>query len=55
MTDGRKTTYKERIEIVSLCIANSNDYSVTSNKYNVSYQQVFILRQRNTIKIDMKR
>ena len=41
MTNGRKTTYEERVEIVSFCIANANDYSLTANKYNVSYQQVY--------------
>jgi transposase InsO family protein len=41
MTNGRKTTYKERIEIVSFCIANANDYNLTANKFNVSYQQVY--------------
>lgn len=41
MTNGRKTTYKERIEIVSFCIANANDYNLAANKFNVSYQQVY--------------
>lgn len=41
MTNGRKTTYQERIEIVSFCIANANNYNLTSNKYKVSYQQVY--------------
>lgn len=41
MTKGRKTTYEERVEIVSFCIANAHDYNLTSNKYKVSYQQVY--------------
>lgn len=41
MNKGRKTTYEERIEIVSFCIANSNDYKLTADKFNVSYQQVY--------------
>lgn len=41
MTKGRKTTYEERVDIVSFCIANANDYNLTSNKYDVSYQQVY--------------
>lgn len=41
MTKGRKTTYEERIEIVSFCIANAHDYNFTANKFNVSYQQVY--------------
>ena len=41
MTNGRKTTYKERIEIVAFCIANAHDYNLTANKFNVSYQQVY--------------
>ena len=40
MTNGRKTTYEERIEIVTFCIANDNDYKLTTTKYNVSYQQI---------------
>lgn len=41
MTTGRKTTYEERIEIVSFCIANANDYNLAASKFNVSYQQVY--------------
>ena len=41
MTNGRNTTHKERIEIVSFCIANANDYNLTASTYNVSYQQVY--------------
>ncbi|WP_394903713.1 transposase [Clostridium butyricum] len=41
MTNGRKTTYEERIEIVAFCIANANNYNLAANKYNVSYQQVY--------------
>ena len=41
MTNGRKTTYEERIEIVSFCIANAHDYNLTASKFNVSYQQVY--------------
>ena len=41
MTNWRKTTYEERIEIVAFCIANANDYNLTANKYKVSYQQVY--------------
>ena len=40
MTNGRKITYEEKIEIVSFCIANAHDYNLTDNKFNVSYQQV---------------
>ena len=41
MIKGRKTTYDERIEIVAFCIENNDNYQLTSNKYNVSYQQVY--------------
>lgn len=41
MIKGRKTTFDERIEIVAFCIENNNNYNLTSNKYNVSYQQVY--------------
>ncbi|NLW06838.1 MAG: helix-turn-helix domain-containing protein [Clostridia bacterium] len=41
MTKGRKTTFDERIEIVSYCIANGKDYGATIKKYGVSYQQIY--------------
>ena len=41
MTKGRNTTYEERVEIVSYCIAHGNDYTATIEKYGVSYQQVY--------------
>lgn len=41
MTKGRKTTYDERIEIVAFCIENNDNYQLTSDKYKVSYQQVY--------------
>jgi transposase-like protein len=41
MTNGRKTTYEERIEIVSFCIANNENYQLTSEKFQISYQQAY--------------
>jgi transposase-like protein len=41
MTNGRKTTYDERIEIVKHCIEHHNNYTETAQKYQVSYQQVY--------------
>ncbi len=41
MIKGRKTTYNERIEIVAFCIENNDNYQLTSDKYKVSYQQVY--------------
>jgi transposase-like protein len=41
MTKGRKTTYEERIEIVEYCIAHQNNYNLASEKFKVSYQQVY--------------
>jgi len=41
MTKGRKTTYEERIEIVKYCIESNYNYADTSQKYQVSYQQVY--------------
>ena len=42
MTNGRKTTWKERIDIVLFCVKNDNDYTKTADKYEVSYQQVYL-------------
>lgn len=41
MTNGRKTTYDERIEIIKYCIEHQNNYAETALKYEVSYQQVY--------------
>ena len=41
MTKGRTTTYEERVEIVSYCIKHGNDYTLTMEKYRVSYQQIY--------------
>ena len=41
MTKGRSTTYEERLEIVSYCIEQGNDYGATIEKYKVSYQQIY--------------
>jgi transposase len=41
MTKGRSTDWKERIDIVLYCISQNRDYQATSQKYQVSYQQVY--------------
>lgn len=41
MTKGRKTTQKERVEIVAFCIEYNKDYGLTVETYNVSYQQIY--------------
>lgn len=41
MNKGRKTTLKERMEIVQYTIANDLNYHEASVKYQVSYQQVY--------------
>ena len=41
MTKGRSTNWKQRIDIVLYCIAKNDDYQDTSEKYKVSYQQVY--------------
>lgn len=40
MTKGRRADFEERIEIVKYCIENSHNYKETSDKFQVSYQQV---------------
>lgn len=42
MTNGRKTTYEERVEIVKYCIEHQNNYAETAQKYQVSYNQVYL-------------
>ena len=41
MTKGRKQLTMKRIEIVAFCIENNDNYQLTSDKYKVSYQQVY--------------
>lgn len=41
MTTGRKTSFEERVEIVSFCISNNENYNLVSEKYQVSYQQAY--------------
>lgn len=41
MNTGRKTTWKERIEIAQFTIANDQNYHKAEAEYNVSYQQVY--------------
>lgn len=41
MTKGRRTTFEERIEIVSYCIEHGTDYAAAAEKYGVSYQQIY--------------
>ena len=41
MTKGRKTTQKERAEIVAFCIEHNKDYGLTVETYKVSYQQIY--------------
>jgi transposase len=41
MTNGRATTYEERIEIVKYCIEHQNNYAETAQKFQVSYQQIY--------------
>lgn len=39
MTNGRSTTFDERIEIVEHCIAHNRNYAETAEKFQISYQQ----------------
>jgi Transposase. len=41
MTNGRKTTYEEKVEIVKYCIEHQNNYAETAQKYQISYQQIY--------------
>lgn len=41
LKNGRKTTFKERIEIVQYTVAHDFDYQQAADNYQVSYQQVY--------------
>jgi transposase-like protein len=46
MTKGRQTTYEERTEIVAFCVENNDNYQLTSERFKVSYQQVYTWVQK---------
>ena len=39
MTNGRNSTFEDRVEIVQYCIADYRNYAKTAEQYQVSYQQ----------------
>lgn len=39
MTEGRKTTFDERVKIAAYCIAHDHNYAETAKEFYVSYQQ----------------
>lgn len=41
MIKGRNTTFEERVKIVAFCIENNDNYQMTAEKFQVSYQQVY--------------
>ena len=41
MSKGRKTTFEERVAIVSFCIEHDRDYLGTVREYGVSYEQIY--------------
>lgn len=41
MTKSRKTTFEERVKLVSQCIENNYNYAYIIDKYNVSYNQIY--------------
>ncbi len=50
MTNGRKTTLEERIDIVKYCIEHQNNYNEIADKFSVSYQQVYSWCKKYEIK-----
>ena len=41
MSKGRKTTFEERVAIVSFCIEHDRDYIGTVKEYGISYEQIY--------------
>ena len=39
---ARKTTYEERVEIAEYALAHQRNYKATAEKFNVTYQQVYL-------------
>lgn len=49
MTKGRKTTYDEKVEIVTYCVEHDCSYNEAARKYQVSYQQVYTWMEKYKI------
>lgn len=41
VTNGRSTTWEERIEIVQYCLSHNRDYQGAAERFKVSYHQVY--------------
>lgn len=41
MAKSRKTTFEERVKLVSECVKNNYNYGYIIDKYNVSYNQIY--------------
>ena len=41
MSKGRKTTFEERVALVSFCLEHDRDYIGTVREYGVSYEQIY--------------
>lgn len=41
MTKGRATTFEERVQAVTDCIENGEDYQKIMETHRVSYQQIY--------------
>lgn len=56
MSQSRKTSFKERVEIVHYCILHNHNYGKTAIKYQVSYQQVrhWVLKYEKMGESDLK-
>ena len=53
MAKGRKTTFEERINIITYCIEHELNYSETADEFQVSYHQVYTwIKKYNTQGID---
>lgn len=52
MSQSRKTTFKERVEIVYYCIVHDHNYGKMAITYQVSYQQIrnWVLNMRKRAK-----
>ena len=41
LTQGRRTSFEERLEIVKWCLSHDRDYTAAARKFNVSYNQLY--------------
>jgi len=46
MTKGQKASYEEKVQATIFCMERESDYQLTSERFGVSYQQIYAWVQK---------